>query len=92
MPPPEAPLTPEQVAALAEKEKIHAAFIEVFGVNGTQRTNAQTIVLEALKKACYAEKPVFAPDKEGHLCPLRAAWTDGKRAVWISVNEEISFR
>lgn len=81
--------TPE---ALAERAKVHAAFTEVFGVNGSQRTTAQLLVLETLKKTCYAEKPVFVPDAAGQLCPLRASFTDGKRAVWIALNEEISFR
>lgn len=89
MPPPEPQLTPDQIA---ERAKIHGAFTEVFGVNGTQRTGAQQLVLDTLKAACYAEKPVFAPDAAGKFCPIRAAFTDGKRSVWIGLNEEISFR
>lgn len=87
--PPEPILTPEQIA---ERAKIHAAFIEVFGVTGSQRTGAQLLVIETLKKTCYADKPVFVPDSAGQLCPIRASFTDGKRAVWIALNEEISFR
>lgn len=87
--PPDQILTPEQIA---ERAKIHAAFTEVFGINGAQRTTAQLLVIETFKKTCYADKPVFVPDAAGRLCPIRASFTDGKRAVWIALNEEISFR
>lgn len=89
MPQPEPQLTPDQVA---ERAKIHAAFTEVLGVNGMTRTAAQLLVLETLRKTCYADKPVFAADSDGKFCPIRAAFTDGKRSVWIGLNEEISFR
>lgn len=80
------PKTPEELA------KIHAAFTEVFGINGMQRTAAQILVIETLKEQCYANQPVFVPDAEGKLCPIRAALTEGKRTVWIALNEEVSFR
>ncbi len=78
--------TPEELA------KIHAAFTEVFGVNGMQRTAAQVLVLATLKDQCYANKPIFVADAQGKMCPIRAALTEGKRSVWIALDEEISFR
>ncbi len=85
MPPIE--LTQEQQALLRQSRVMHA-YRDLFGGDEKTRSETQRIVWEDLRIAGYVDRPVFLADKNGALCPMRAAYADGRRsiALYIAAN------
>lgn len=61
-----------------ETEKVLRSYRAVFGQEG-ERTADQERVIADMKHRGYVERPVFVPNNEGALCPMRAANADGRR-------------
>ena len=57
------------------------AYRDLFGDNPANRSETQRIVWEDLQRAGYANQPVFVDDKNGAVCPMRAAFADGRRSI-----------
>lgn len=85
-----ATLTDAQREAL-RLSKITSAFRKVFGTADATRTDDQRTVWEQLRLMSYRDKPSFLPDKAGALCPLRAALTDGRRALFCDIEANVNF-
>ena len=83
-------LTPEQEEAIRASQ-LATAFKRVFGVDEAHRTSDQILVWNTLRDWCYANRPIFVPDKVGQICPYRAAVTDGRRSVFLDVEKAVNF-
>lgn len=83
-------LTDAQREAL-RLSKVTAAFRKVFGPNEEIRTEDQRIVWEQLRLMSYRDKPSFVADKHGAMCALRAALTDGRRALFCDIEANVIF-
>lgn len=85
----EGPLTPEQREMLRQ-QRVMNAYRELFGANPDARSPIQKLVMDDLAEQGYLSKPVFVPDrKTGVLCPLRAAYADGRRSIALYVASNI---
>jgi len=78
----------QEDAAEIRKAKIRRikAYRSVYGTDA-DRTVAQQIVWNDMMAACYANRPTMVPDKAGHLCPLRTAQAEGKRMLFLEIQE-----
>ncbi len=83
-------LTDAQREAL-RLSKTTAAFRQVFGTDDAKRTDAQRTVWNELRLMSYEDKPSFVPDKSGAMCPIRAALTDGRRALFCDIKANVNF-
>lgn len=81
-------MTKEQRERL-EQAKVVDAYKRLFGPDAKTRSEVQRIVWEDLKKVGYARRPVFVADKSGALCPMRAAFADGRRSVMLYIAENV---
>lgn len=68
-----------------------AAYRDLFGNDPEKRTPIQEIVWNDLQNVGYSKRPVFVPDREGRLCPMRAAFADGRRSVLLYIESNVSF-
>lgn len=66
--------------AQAQALQLIRAYKVVFGTEGA-RTDAQRLVIADLKTRGGVNLPSFRPDEKNAFCPLRAAVTDGRRAI-----------
>ena len=87
----EVPLPPHIIEQL-KREKLCRAYRDLFGADEGVRNETQTLVWEDLKKRGYDELPTWVPDKEGRICPYRAAITDGSRNYWLYIRANVNFR
>lgn len=72
--------------------KVTDAFRKVFGFDDASRTDAQRTVWNELRLMSYRDKPSFVADKKtGAVCPLRAALTDGRRALFCDIEANVNF-
>jgi hypothetical protein len=83
-------LTEEQRWKL-HQSKVIAAYKHVFGTDDATRTDDQRTVWTDLQIVGYSKEPVFKPDKDGALCPLRAAFADGRRSVITYIETNATF-
>lgn len=84
------PLTNEQQEAM-RASKLATAFKHVFGTDEAHRTGDQIIVWSTLRDWSYVSKPIFVPDKNLNMCPLRAAVTDGRRSIFLDIEKAVTF-
>lgn len=47
---------------------------------------SQAVVLQDLRRFCFAEKRTFQRDKDGRIDPVASALMEGRREVWIRIN------
>lgn len=87
---PKVTLTDAQREAL-RLSKVTDAFRKVFGTDDVTRTDAQKIVWGQLRLMSYRDKPSFVADKNGAMCPIRAALTDGRRALFCDLEANVTF-
>lgn len=84
-------LTDAQKEAL-RLSKVTDSFRKVFGFDDATRTDAQRVVWNELRLMSYRDKPSFVADKKtGAVCPLRAALTDGRRALFCDIEANVNF-
>lgn len=95
MPPPDD--IPPRVLEQMQIEKLAAQYRAVFGKppeagQPETRSESQIAVWDDLQKAGYAQKPVFVPDRRtGELCPMRAAFADGRRSLYLYIESEVNY-
>lgn len=87
---------PQAVLDQMAQEKIVRQFKDVFGVppapgEGEKRTESQIAVWENLKKAGNFKSTVFLPDRNGDFCPLRAAFADGQRWMFLYILANLEY-
>jgi len=91
-------LTPAQQALKEQmaREKLAAQYRSVFGFppapgQPDTRSPAQIAVWQDLEIAGYFRKPIFVPDRVGALCPLRAAYAEGRRSIFLYAEANVTF-
>ena len=67
------------------------AYRDLFGADESSRSETQRIVWDDLKVAGYFKQPVFIRDHTGALCPLRAAYADGRRSIFLYIERNAMF-
>lgn len=82
---------PPAAIAQMRQEKLMRAYRDLFGDNQATRSEAQILVWEDLQKVGYARQTVFIPDRNGAVCPMRAAFADGRRSVLLYIESNVSF-
>lgn len=82
-------LSPAQIERL-KLERLEAAYKAVFGDSPATRTKDQLLVWEDLEIAGYMKSPIFAHDKTGALCAMRAAIADGRRSLMLYIMANVS--
>jgi hypothetical protein len=83
---------PPHVAAKLKQEKLMRAYRDLFGANEAARSETQILVWEDLRKRGYEDLPTWVADKEGKICPYRAAITDGSRNYWLYIKANVNFQ
>ena len=88
-------LTLEQAAQIQEL-KVAKAYRDVFGAPPSvgapdNRSEAQKLVWKDLEIAGYFRMNAFLSDKNGALCPLRGAFADGRRSLFLYILSNVSF-
>jgi hypothetical protein len=74
----------------AQDEKMHLyrAWAQVLGVEG-QRSTAQQLVWEDLAQIGSERTPLVRVNAQGNIDPLAVVYNDGKRAVYLHIQESI---
>lgn len=83
-------LTAEQLIQIKQEQLMHA-YRELFGESEATRSPTQNAVWNDLQIAGYKKKPIFVADKQGALCPMRAAFADGRRSIILYIESNIEF-
>lgn len=80
--------TPQEEAQ--DKQRlVLLAYAQVFGADDAKRTPAQRLVMADMRARGYVDRPLFVPDANGHVCPIRAAQTEGRRLSVLEVEDFI---
>lgn len=80
-----------RIAEQMRQSRVMQAYRDLFGADEKTRTEIQRIVWEDLKVCGYLHEPVFVPDKAGALCPMRAAFADGRRSIFLYIRSNVEF-
>lgn len=82
--------TPASQQDAQEKQRLLAlAYAQVFGKDDAHRTEAQRLVIADMRFRGYVDRPIFVPDANGAVCPIRAAQTEGRRLSVLEVEDFI---
>lgn len=81
--------TPQQQEAQEQARLLAIAYLTVFGRDDEHRTDAQRMVMADMKHRGYVNRPIFVPDGNGQVCPIRAAQTEGRRLAVLEVEDFI---
>jgi hypothetical protein len=73
---------------LAEVERLNRAYAQVFGEDG-KRSTAQQAVWDDLASGSFEFRSLVVPNPSGMIDPLRVAWNDGRRSMFLYVRESI---
>ena len=79
------PTLTEEQRLLLQQSKVIAAYRRVFGTDDATRTADQLTVWHDLEILGYAKKGIFKADKNGAVCPFRAAIADGHRDFFLYI-------
>lgn len=78
----------QKTAAQLEVERLNRAYAQVFGSDG-QRSTIQQAVWDDLAAGCFEFKSLAAICPDGTIDPVRLAWNDGRRSMFLYVRESI---
>ena len=87
---PELTLTPGALAQI-KQERLMRAYRDLFGASDGTRSETQLLVWEDLKNAGFARRPTYAVDKQGRADPVMSAHNDGKRWMFLYIEENAEF-
>lgn len=65
---------------------------DVFGADEKTRTPSQDAVWKHLTSSSYKNKPIFVADRNGQMCPIRAAITEGRRSLFLEMELYVNFQ
>ena len=82
--------SPEALAQI-KRERLMRAYRDLFGATSGARSDTQRLVWEDLQKVGYARASLFQPDRNGAVCPLRAALAEGRRTAILYIEDAVSF-
>jgi hypothetical protein len=74
--------------ALLEVERMNRAYAAVFGEEG-RRTTMQEAVWADLAMGSFEYKSMVQVTADGVIDPLRLAWNDGRRSMFLYIRESI---
>lgn len=80
--------TPQEEAQ-EKTRQLWLAYAQVFGRDDEHRTPAQRMVIADMRARGYVDRPIFVPDANGQVCPIRAAQTEGRRLSILEVEDFI---
>lgn len=75
-------------APLAAYRRVDRAYAQIFGVEG-QRTPAQAAVWADLELVGCERRPITPAGSSEPIDPLRLVYNDGKRTVFLHIQERI---
>ena len=73
---------------LLEVERLNRAYAAVFGEEG-RRSTTQEAVWNDLAMGSFEYKSIAQTASDGTIDPLRMAWNDGRRSMFLYIRESI---